>query len=699
MWFSFSGNGTSSGGKQCSAPASAVGNGIVTDAFPAPKVCKIKLGLAVLNSLKVIHPSQIIHERIFREVPQAKVVITHDDDWRDVLKDDGVQTQRLTASELQEAIFDRFEIMEEDGAAFLRAKPEPIASRNAAMIMMGELADKAVFLNHQAEHVQQNESPHPVEMHPMSSPFPNDCTGQRRALLIGVSRSEAEGYDVLPTAHDDVYKMRDLLLEIYHYTPSQITILVDDGIEGHVQPTRANILDAIRKFVKDVKAGDRLYFHYSGHSTQIEDQSYSKEDGLDNCLIPLDGEMIVDNELHATLVKPLPSGSHLVAVLDTSHSGSLLNLPHYRCNRVVVPWIWRGKRNSEDLWNGVVRRNARFMTLSQTTGPALQTHDAPTAPRAPRRRSVSSVMSDPPASSSPSSRSSTGTAEFARSDSGPIANTGPADVANGPTTQSSLARLRAKSKVHLDRLRTSFFTDKKDYDKDKGSLTREDVDPVMWFLPDEAARCDSPVGQWPCNGWCRNIEGHLTATEEADEVKADVISLASCKASQVAWEIDGVSMTSLLVDLLKENPDRTLKDVLIRISHATYSLALMRYSRNKAYKKHRKRYIAHLMRNIRQLERGNRSTASLVSPTGIKQLERGNQSTPSLVSPPGVAARPSFPRIAGPRKLVQVVGERIASLRQSLNKVLQDRRYDTSSFQNPELASPRPLDMNRPWRM
>ncbi|KAF7374427.1 hypothetical protein MSAN_00326800 [Mycena sanguinolenta] len=123
-WFSFSGNGTSNGGKQYSAPASAVGNGIVTDAFPAPKV---------------IHPSQIIHERIFREVPQAKVVITHDDDWRDVLKDDGVQTQELTVSELQEAIFDRFEIMEEDGAVFLRAKSGPTASRNAATITVEEL--------------------------------------------------------------------------------------------------------------------------------------------------------------------------------------------------------------------------------------------------------------------------------------------------------------------------------------------------------------------------------------------------------------------------------------------------------------------------------------------------------------------------------------------------------------------------------
>ncbi|KAJ7238523.1 caspase domain-containing protein [Mycena haematopus] len=572
--------------------------------------------------------------------------------------------------------------------------------------------------------VEQTESPHPAKTHleqipehsecapSLSSSFPFHCAGQRRALLIGIQSSKADGYGVLDGAHEDVYKMRDLLLDIYQYTPSQITILVDDGIEGHVQPTRANILTAIKDFVKDVKEGDKLCFHYSGHSTQIPNRSNSEEDGMDECLIPMDGVQIVDNELHEALVKPLPAGSHLVAVLDTCNSGSLLDLKHYRCNRVPVPWIWRGRRNSEELWNGVgerllpiplscglaelipssVRRNARVMTLSQTTAPALQTYNEPTMPvRAPTRRSVISVVCDPPTSSSPSSRSSTGAGGLARTASGPIANSG---IANGSSTiikSRPLARLRAGSKASLQQLRTfSLSTNKgKDYEKDKENLTTEDVGTVLpalsklkWFLPDEeAAHCESPVGQWPCNGWCRNVEGRSTAMEEGDEVKADVISLASCKDSQKAWESeDGISMTSSLVDLLREDPHRTLKDVLIRMSHATYSLALMRHSRAKAYKKQRKNYAAHLVHKIRKLERGNRSTAS-------------------LVPPPAIAARPTFPHAGGPRKMVQVIAEHIASLRRQLSEVRQDKGYDTSSFQNPELASPRPLDMSRPWRM
>jgi hypothetical protein len=78
-----------------------------------------------------------------------------------------------------------------------------------------------------------------------------------------------------------------------------------------------------------------------------------------------------------------------------------------------------------------------------------------------------------------------------------------------------------------------------------------------------------------------------------DEVKADVVSLASCKDSQLAWEADGVSMTSVgdsclffwgvidwcspqsLVDLLRENPHQSLKDVLIHIRYAAFSVSIL----------------------------------------------------------------------------------------------------------------------------
>lgn len=64
-----------------------------------------------------------------------------------------------------------------------------------------------------------------------------------------------------------------------------------------------------------------------------------------------------------------------------------------------------------------------------------------------------------------------------------------------------------------------------------------------WILPEGQQRCQSPVGRFPCNGWCRTMHDE---DEDEDEVKADVISLASCKDSQLSWDDEkGQSMTSV----------------------------------------------------------------------------------------------------------------------------------------------------------
>ncbi|KAF8206944.1 hypothetical protein K438DRAFT_1815410 [Mycena galopus ATCC 62051] len=117
-----------------------------------------------------------------------------------------------------------------------------------------------------------------------------------------------------------------------------------------------------------------------GHTTQVENRSNSEEDGMDECLVPVDGEehKIVDNELRRHLVEALPPGSSLVAVFDSCHSASLLDLAHFRCNRVYVPWRSKGRRRSDDRWNAVVRRLAMpFLPPSKPP--------TPVASRAPSR--------------------------------------------------------------------------------------------------------------------------------------------------------------------------------------------------------------------------------------------------------------------------------------------------------------------------
>ncbi|KAJ7142196.1 hypothetical protein C8R46DRAFT_574048 [Mycena filopes] len=62
---------------------------------------------------RIFHPAQIIHKHILREVPDATVVITHDDEWRDMFEDVEDNDLEMTGSRY------RFDIMEEHGQSII----------------------------------------------------------------------------------------------------------------------------------------------------------------------------------------------------------------------------------------------------------------------------------------------------------------------------------------------------------------------------------------------------------------------------------------------------------------------------------------------------------------------------------------------------------------------------------------------------
>ncbi|KAF7324728.1 Mitochondrial chaperone BCS1 [Mycena kentingensis (nom. inval.)] len=236
---------------------------------------------------------------------------------------------------------------------------------------------------------------------PSSSSVPNPSSSRpprKKALLIGISYGGADdasaspGLAPLKGPHGDVKAMYKLIVDRYGYRKEDVVVLLDDG-EGTV-PSRVNILKAIDDLVQDAIRGDRFFFHYCGHTIQVENRSNSEEDGMDECLVPADGESnkIMDNELRRHLVDGLPVGSSLVAVFDSCHSASLLDLAHFRCNRVYVPWMNKGKRRSDDRWNAVVRKHALpLLPLSKPATPA----NSPPVSRAPTLPDLSVFASSP----------------------------------------------------------------------------------------------------------------------------------------------------------------------------------------------------------------------------------------------------------------------------------------------------------------
>ncbi|KAF8256898.1 caspase domain-containing protein [Lactarius quietus] len=217
-------------------------------------------------------------------------------------------------------------------------------------------------------------SPTPPTLVP-TPPLPK-LTPKRRALLVGISykHSESDDWWPLENPHVDVDMFRSLLVSVYGYSPGEITVLKDvPDFPDHLQPTRENMIRELKCLVDGAASGDKFTFFYSGHSDQQEsfDDISVEEDGQDEVIITSDIKRIVDNELNDILVKPLPADTFLLAVFDTCHSGTMLDLPHHHCNSVYVPWHSKGERVTMTMRNNNVRQQAMAHAGARGSGPPL----------------------------------------------------------------------------------------------------------------------------------------------------------------------------------------------------------------------------------------------------------------------------------------------------------------------------------------
>ena len=90
----------------------------------------------------------------------------------------------------------------------------------------------------------------------------SNCTGRRKALLIGINYFGQRGQ--LRGCINDVKNMSTYLNGNFGYAREDMVILTDDQQNPMSQPTKQNILRAMHWLVKDAKPNDSLFFHYSG---------------------------------------------------------------------------------------------------------------------------------------------------------------------------------------------------------------------------------------------------------------------------------------------------------------------------------------------------------------------------------------------------------------------------------------------------
>jgi uncharacterized caspase-like protein len=161
-------------------------------------------------------------------------------------------------------------------------------------------------------------------------------TGRRKALFIGINYYGQNGE--LKGCINDVHNIKNFLTKNYHI--DEILVLTDDQTTNPSKmPTRKNILDAFRWLRANAQAGDSLIFHYSGHGGSVKDTDGDEEDGMDETLIPVDytkSGHIVDDEVHDVLVRGLPKGVRLTAIMDCCHSESMLDLPYIYVSQICI---------------------------------------------------------------------------------------------------------------------------------------------------------------------------------------------------------------------------------------------------------------------------------------------------------------------------------------------------------------------------
>lgn len=138
----------------------------------------------------------------------------------------------------------------------------------------------------------------------------------KRALIVGINYPGTS--HALNGCVNDAKAMKAMLET--HFGFHDITMLLD------AEATTNNILNGLETLVAGTKSGDTIFFHYSGHGSQVPD-NYDNDyepDGLDEIICPVDlnwrDKIIRDDDLKRIFDK-VPAGVNLTVVLDCCNSG------------------------------------------------------------------------------------------------------------------------------------------------------------------------------------------------------------------------------------------------------------------------------------------------------------------------------------------------------------------------------------------
>ena len=140
-----------------------------------------------------------------------------------------------------------------------------------------------------------------------------------KAAIFGIN--EYKNVNSLRGCVNDVENMRSLLTSVFGFEPGNVRTFVNNKV------TKSEVTRQMKWLFRDVGAGDRVVFHFSGHGSQTVNLDGDEEDGADEliCLYDMDFDdpetYLIDDEIREW-TKGLPADVLLTIIFDSCHSGT-----------------------------------------------------------------------------------------------------------------------------------------------------------------------------------------------------------------------------------------------------------------------------------------------------------------------------------------------------------------------------------------
>ena len=143
---------------------------------------------------------------------------------------------------------------------------------------------------------------------------PEEPKEKKSAILIGLNYPGSH-YSLNGCVND--VKNGDIFLKNHGYDSK---FLEDKDISDSY-----NVIEALKE-LKDSES-KTVFFHYSGHGTQVKDTNGDEADGKDEAIYSKNGKIITDDEINAVL-DTFPKDKTIFLIFDCCHSGSIADLPY-----------------------------------------------------------------------------------------------------------------------------------------------------------------------------------------------------------------------------------------------------------------------------------------------------------------------------------------------------------------------------------